>query len=115
MEQKRIAAIVGSMRENSYNRQLALAAKEIIGERAAFEIVEFSDVPYMNQDIEYPAPEPVRRVREQIKAVAPDFVCSECETCKWQIEMSTDYKVKNPILILAEALDLEATAKANSR
>ena len=68
MEQKRIAAIVGSMRENSYNRQLALAAKEIIGERAAFEIVEFSDVPYMNQDIEYPAPEPVRRVREQIKA-----------------------------------------------
>ncbi len=29
--------------------------------------------------------------------------------------MSTGYKVKNPILILAEALDLEATAKANSR
>lgn len=56
-----------------------------------------------------------RPVFEQIKALAPDFVCSECETCKWQIEMSTDYKVKNPILILAEALDLEATAKANSR
>ena len=34
MEQKRIAAIVGSLRENSYNRQLALAAKEIVGERA---------------------------------------------------------------------------------
>ena len=28
--------------------------------------------------------------------------------------MSTDYKVKNPILILAEDLDLEATDKANS-
>ena len=68
MEQKRIAAIIGSLRENSYNRQLALAAKEIVGERAIFEIVDFSDVPYMNQDIEYPAPESVRRVREQIKA-----------------------------------------------
>jgi len=68
MEQKRIAAIVGSLRENSYNRQLALAAKEIIGERAIFDIVDFSDVPLMNQDIEYPAPESVHRVREQIKA-----------------------------------------------
>ena len=67
MEQKRIAAIVGSLRENSYNRQLALAAKEVLGDRAIFEIVDFSDVPMMNQDIEYPAPESVRRVREQIK------------------------------------------------
>lgn len=50
---------------------------------------------------------------DQIGKVAPDFVACECETCKWQIEMSTAYKVKNPISILAEALDLEATAKAN--
>ena len=50
---------------------------------------------------------------EAIKSLSPDFVCSECETCKWQIEMSTGYQVKNPILILAEALDLEATRKAN--
>ena len=68
MEQKRIAAIVGSLRENSYNRQLALAAKEIVGDRAIFEIVDYDDVPLMNQDIEYPAPESVRRVREEIKA-----------------------------------------------
>ena len=67
MEQKRIAAIVGSLRENSYNRQLALAAKEIVGDRAIFEIVDYDDVPLMNQDIEYPAPDAVCRVREQIK------------------------------------------------
>lgn len=48
-----------------------------------------------------------------IKAVNPDFVACECETCKWQIEMSTGYAVKNPVSILAEALDLEATAAAN--
>ncbi len=68
MEQKRIAAIVGSLRENSYNRQLAMAAKELIGERAIFEIIDYADVPMMNQDIEYPAPESVCRVREQIKS-----------------------------------------------
>ena len=54
-----------------------------------------------------------RHLFEQIKSLAPDFVCCECETCKWQIEMSTGYTVLNPIIILAEALDLEATAAAN--
>ncbi|HWQ97471.1 MAG TPA: NADPH-dependent FMN reductase [Clostridia bacterium] len=68
MEQKRIAAIVGSLRKNSYNRQLALAAKEVVGDRAIFDIIDISDIPLFNADIEYPAPEAVRRVREQIKA-----------------------------------------------
>ena len=53
------------------------------------------------------------RLFEQIKSLAPDFVCCECETCKWQIEMSTGYTVLNPIVILADALDLEATVAAN--
>ena len=52
-------------------------------------------------------------VFDEIARVNPEFVVSECDTCKWQIEMSTGYAVKNPILILSEALDLEATAKAN--
>lgn len=50
---------------------------------------------------------------DQMAQVAPDFVACECETCKWQIEMSTPFKVMNPISILAQALDLEATAAAN--
>ena len=49
----------------------------------------------------------------QIAEVAPDFVVCECETCKWQIEMSTGVEVRNPISVLAEALDLEATAALN--
>ena len=42
---------------------------------------------------------------EQIKTVDPDVVACDCETCKWQIEMSTGYTVANPISILAEALE----------
>ena len=49
----------------------------------------------------------------QIAEVAPDFVVCECETCKWQIEMSTGVEVRNPISVLAKALDLEATAALN--
>lgn len=51
---------------------------------------------------------------DQIAQVNPDFVACECETCKWQIEMSTPYKVVNPVSVLAQALDLEATAAANT-
>jgi len=46
---------------------------------------------------------------EQIERSDVDFVATDCETCKWQIEMSTNSKVENPISILAEALDVEAT------
>ena len=42
---------------------------------------------------------------DQIAAVNPDFVACDCETCKWQLEMSTGYRVKHPISILAEALE----------
>lgn len=52
---------------------------------------------------------------EQIRRINPDFVACDCETCKWQIEMSTGYTVKNPISVFAEALDLEETAKLNNR
>ncbi len=63
MDKIRITAIVGSLRKESYNRQLALAAKEAVGEAADFEIMEYTDVPLLSQDMEYPPPESVRRVR----------------------------------------------------
>ncbi|HRX58600.1 MAG TPA: NAD(P)H-dependent oxidoreductase [Eubacteriales bacterium] len=67
MEPLKIVAIVGSLRKESYNRQLALLAKDAIGGRADFELLDYADVPMMNQDIEYPAPPSVARVRETVK------------------------------------------------
>ena len=52
---------------------------------------------------------------DQIGRIAPQFVICECETCKWQIEMSTGYEVINPISILADALDLEKTQRLNKK
>lgn len=34
-----------------------------------------------------------------------DFVASDCETCKWQIEMSTSKKCLHPLTVFAQALD----------
>ena len=50
---------------------------------------------------------------DNIRAAAPDFVATECETCKWQIEMSSGFEVQNPLCILADALDVEATRALN--
>ena len=42
---------------------------------------------------------------DDIKAADVDYVATDCETCKWQIEMSTGKPVLNPVEILAAALD----------
>ena len=68
MKKPKILAIVGSLRKASFNRQLALAAKEMASDRVEFEILEYSDIPYMNQDIEFPAPDSVKRVRDAVKS-----------------------------------------------
>ena len=62
----KIIAVVGSLRRNSYNRALAVKAGEIIGNKAEFEILDFSEVPFFNEDLEFPAPKAVADVREKI-------------------------------------------------
>lgn len=42
---------------------------------------------------------------ENIGKAAPDYVACDCETCRWQIEMSTPYKVLHPVTVLAMALE----------
>lgn len=54
-----------------------------------------------------------RELFESIKAANVEVAVTDCETCKWQIEMSTGTPVLHPVNILAEALDIEATMKAN--
>ncbi|PWB02942.1 anaerobic glycerol-3-phosphate dehydrogenase subunit C [Duncaniella muris] len=54
-----------------------------------------------------------RELFDRIIEAGVDLVATDCETCKMQIEMSTGVKVENPVTILAEALDVEATMKAN--
>ncbi|UBX49890.1 anaerobic glycerol-3-phosphate dehydrogenase subunit C [Providencia alcalifaciens] len=41
----------------------------------------------------------------QIEESGADMVITDCETCKWQIEMSTSKKCDHPISLLARALE----------
>lgn len=64
---KKVLFVVGSLRKNSFNRQLAEeAAKSFRGIEYSF--LDYSDVPFMNQDIENPVPEAVQRVRDEVAA-----------------------------------------------
>ena len=51
---------------------------------------------------------------EAIEKAGVEYVVTDCETCKWQIEMSTSRKVLHPISVLARMLDLERTAELNN-
>lgn len=64
---KKVLMIIGSLRKNSFNRQLAIQVKEMLEGKAETDFLEFADLPFMNQDIEFPPPESVVRVRREVQ------------------------------------------------
>ena len=73
MEKIKITSIVGSLRRDSFNRQLAIEAGRILGDQVEYGLLDYSDVPFYNQDNEYPAPEAVKRVRGIVQS--SDGIC----------------------------------------
>lgn len=63
-----ILFIIGSLRKKSFNRQLAEAVSSELADKAHVSILQFGDIPFMNQDIEWPTPEAIRRVRTDVAA-----------------------------------------------
>ena len=63
---KKLLFVVGSKREGSFNRQLSLVAKDIVKDWAEVEYLDPYSVPFMNQDIEFPAPEAVAAARKAV-------------------------------------------------
>ncbi|HEX6733872.1 MAG TPA: NAD(P)H-dependent oxidoreductase [Azonexus sp.] len=68
MNQYQIAVIVGSLRRESFNRQLATALVRLAPAEFSFKQVQIGDLPLYNQDDDgHPAPA-VLRLKEEIKA-----------------------------------------------
>lgn len=63
---KKILMIVGSFRKGSFNMQLALAVKELLADKAEATVLQYTDLPFFNQDIETPTPESADRIRRQV-------------------------------------------------
>ena len=63
---KSILFIVGSTRRNSFNRQLAAFAERLLEGRAQVGYLAFDNLPFFNQDTEFPPPQAVASVREMV-------------------------------------------------
>ena len=59
----KVLMIVGSLRKNSFNKQLAAMAEQELGDRASVSVLDWSEVPVFNQDEEFPTPKSVSEAR----------------------------------------------------
>ena len=64
---KKIVFIVGSLRKKSFNGILAEIAAAALKGKAEVAYVHPDEVPFLNQDIEFPPPEAVVKVRSVIQ------------------------------------------------
>jgi chromate reductase len=68
MSRFQIAVVIGSLRRDSYNRQLADAVKRLAPEEFSFRDLRIDDLPLYNQDDDANQAEPVKRVKSEITA-----------------------------------------------
>lgn len=68
MSQYQIAVVVGSLRRESFNRQLAMAAAKLAPAEFSFKTLRIDDLPLFNQDDEMNPAEPVKRLKKEIRA-----------------------------------------------
>ena len=78
----KVVAIVGSIREDSYNKKLAKFVQKRYQDRFDLEILDISVLPFYNQDIELDPPEEVIKFKAKVKAadavlwVTPEYNAS---------------------------------------
>jgi chromate reductase, NAD(P)H dehydrogenase (quinone) len=70
MSQHRIAVVVGSLRRESFNKQLAAAIAKLGPSDFAFDTLRIDDLPLYNQDDDASPAPPVTRLKEAIRASA---------------------------------------------
>lgn len=63
---KKILFIIGSLRKQSFNRELSEMVRDMLKGRAEVTELDYSQVPFINQDDEYPAPQAVAEARKAV-------------------------------------------------
>lgn len=63
---KKILFVIGSLRKQSFNREVSELVKGLLQGKAEVTELDYSAVPPMNQDFEYPTPQVVADVRRAV-------------------------------------------------
>lgn len=65
---RRVGVIVGSLRQQSINKRLALAIEKLAPPQLQFSPIAIGDLPLMNQDLETAPPAPVLAFKQALQA-----------------------------------------------
>lgn len=63
---KKILFVIGSLRRQSFNRELSETVKSMLQSKAEVTELDYFQVPFINQDDEYPAPQAVTDARKAV-------------------------------------------------
>lgn len=63
---KKILFVIGSLRKQSFNRELSETVKGMLQSKAEVTELDYFQVPFINQDDEYPAPQAVTDARKAV-------------------------------------------------
>lgn len=97
---KEILFIVGSLRDGSFNHQLAQAVEALLGDQATVKYLEYSQIPMFNQDLETPILPAVAQAREAVLSADAVWIFSPV------YNLSIPGLVKNLLDWLSRTIDL---------
>ena len=100
---KKVLFIVGSLRQSSFNHQMALEAEKALDGKAEVDYLDYSAVPLFSQDLEIPTHPAVTAVREAVLDADAIWIFSPV------YNFSIPGTVKNLLDWLSRALDLSDT------
>ena len=100
---KNILFIVGSLRQGSFNHQMAKKAESLLEGKATVTYLDYKDIPMMNQDLETPTLPAVQAARDAVLAADAIWIFSPV------YNFAIPGVVKNLIDWLSRALDLSET------
>lgn len=107
-EMKNILFVVGSLREGSFNHQLAQIAEKALEGKANVSYLNWKDVPVFSQDLETPVLPAVQAVRDAVVAADAIWIFSPV------YNFSIPGSVKNLLDWLSRAVDLSDTTGASA-
>lgn len=97
---KNILFIVGSLRQGSFNHQMAELAEKALEGKASVSYLDWSEVPIFSQDLEARVPASVAKAREAVQAADAIWIFSPV------YNFSIPGSVKNLLDWLSRSLDL---------
>ena len=105
---KKVLFIVGSLREGSFNHQMALKAEKALAGKAEVSYLDYSAIPLFSQDFEVPTLPTVAAAREAVQAADAIWIFSPV------YNFSIPGTVKNLLDWLSRAIDLSDTRGASA-